>query len=126
MINVIYPRAKLFDVHGKIMTFPFIVYSAVIMDDRVIVSYSWSELEEQMLNFDENCAVWCYDLKGNILWYVEKPYYLDKITGEKVIYDQPVDEVGYNHKTNKILTYSRRGYELDPYTGKLSNDFEIR
>ncbi|WP_148299516.1 hypothetical protein [endosymbiont of Acanthamoeba sp. UWC8] len=96
------------------------------MDDRVIVSFQDDHLKEIFPSFDSDRSIWCYDLNGNILWYVEKPYYIDKYTGEKVIYDQPVDVVGCNPTTGKVYAYSRRGYELDPYTGKLSNDFEIR
>jgi hypothetical protein len=113
-------------INNKTITFPFKVYEAAIMDDRIIVSYNWSELEEKLKGFDRNRAIWCYDLDGNILWYVEKPYYIDKNKGEKVSYDQPVDSLGCNAREGKIFAYSRRGYELDPYTGKLSNDFDLK
>ena len=125
-IEVVAPRANKFLVNGHLKEFPYYVISAVIMQDRIIVAYDWDELKQHLSGFDSDRAVWCYDLKGNTMWYVEKPYYIDKNTGKKVIYDQPFIGVGCNLKTGKLFAYSRRGYELDPYTGKLSNDFEIR
>ena len=126
MMEVISPHVNVFKVKNKNMKFPFKVYEAVIMIDRIIVSYNWSELKEKLKDFDSDRAVWCYDFEGNILWYVEKPYYIDKGSNHRTIYDQPVDTVGADPKTEKLYAYSRRGYELDPYTGRLSNDFEIR
>lgn len=60
------------------------------MNDRVIVSYSWSELKKHLSDFDSNTTVWCYDFEGNILWYIEKLYYIDEHNGKKITYDQPL------------------------------------
>jgi hypothetical protein len=126
MTLVLQPYTKDFTVNGKVMKFPLIVYSAVVLADRIIVAFSGDQLSKVFPNFDYQRAIWCYDLNGNILWKVEKPYYIDKNTGEKVSYDQPIDVVGYNDETGKVLALSRRGYELDPYTGELSNDFDLK
>ncbi|AIF82052.1 hypothetical protein I862_07490 [endosymbiont of Acanthamoeba sp. UWC8] len=126
MIKGFAPYSDRFLVHDKEVLFPCTVYSAVIMDDRVIVGFSKDHLQAKFPELDSDRSIWCYDLNGNILWYIEKPYYIDKYTGEKVIYDQSFGGVGFNKEAGKIYAYSRKGYELDPYTGKLSNDFEIR
>ncbi|AIL65895.1 hypothetical protein NOVO_07800 [Rickettsiales bacterium Ac37b] len=126
MIEVITPKSNIFKIHDQYKEFPYYVGSAIIMVDRIIVAYDPDEIKESIPNFDYNRSIWCYDLEGNILWYVEKPYYIDKETGAKVIYDKPVDSLAYNTKTKQIYAFSYRGYVLDTNTGKLSDDFEIR
>lgn len=105
-----------------LIVFPMKAYEAILMDDRIIVGHSYDELQEKFPNLPDECAVFCYDLEGNVLWQVDYPYYIDRNTGEKVICDKGQDAIqgiGYNREKNMLIARGTMGYECDPETGKL-------
>ena len=111
-----------FGVHGKTLKFPFSVWSALELKDRVIVGYDYDELKAINPKFEYWRAVFCYDLDGNVLWQVDSPYYINRETGGKVICmngEDAINEVAFWEKENKIVVFGRMGYEVDPDTGKL-------
>ena len=115
-----------FQIKNYTSFFPFRAYEALIDNNRLIVCFDWTEIKDKMHNFDYRRSIWCYDLKGNLLWQIEPPYFISHVTGERKLFEQPFTSIKWFEPDKKVIAYSDRGYEVDPETGRLSNDFEIR
>lgn len=121
--------------NGITMFFPFRVFSKVELVDKILVGCSYGELKNLSPEIEYWRAVFAYDFKGNVLWQVEAPYYIDLNTEKREDYnpewngtwkDDAIQEVQWYESEQKILVYGRLGYELDPKTGKISNHFYLR
>lgn len=124
MIKNIKINNYLYHINQCVLVFPFKAYEAVLMDDKIIVEFSWSQLYEKDPKSEYWRGVWCYDFDGNVLWKVAPPYYIDRESGKKVICENgegAIDRVSYWEAENKIVVYGRMGYEVDPNTGELGD-----
>ncbi len=115
----------------------------IILPDRVIVYHYSSDIQKTFPEENPGRNIWCYDLKGNLLWRIEEsPRYFDwvkrgvntdnrvmsSIINGKVMYSgfdnrrDPYTGLVYNEKEDKIYTFVQgRRYDLDPETGKVGN-----
>lgn len=108
--------------------FPTIPTHAVLYNDTLIVSFSYSKLRDKYPNSEFWRAVWCYNKFGEINWVVEPPYYIDRSTSKKqyikcIDYEgrcvDAIDGIEYHEDKGYIEAYGTLGYKLDPETGQL-------
>jgi hypothetical protein len=121
--------------NGVTFLFPLAVYSKVELKDKILIGYSYGDLKDLSEKIEYWRAVFAYDFKGNVLWQVEAPYYIDLNTGNREDYNpkwngtwkgDAIQGVRWFDDEQKFLVYGRLGYELDPKTGKISNHFYLR
>lgn len=113
---------------GEDITFPFMPSYAVIAKDKIIVAFDSDDIRQKYPDSEYWRAIWCFDKKGEVLWKVEPPYYIDPDTNQKqypAFEDEDgrcleaIYEVFYKEEENLLIAYGTMGYRLDPETGKL-------
>jgi hypothetical protein len=104
---------------GSEFSFPVKAKYGALYNSKLIISLDWVELQKKCPDIDSRCAVWCYNLSGELLWRVGLAYYIDSVTKEHIELPDHVDSFNYWEKENILVAFGRMGYQLDPETGKL-------
>lgn len=100
-------------INGVTVELPAAIEKIRILNDRIILLLDNNEgkiLDTE--SFDKSRNGFCLDLKGNILWQIEKP------RSENDCY---CNIYIYNDKSFKAVSCKGITYDLDPETGKISN-----
>ncbi len=114
------------NVNNSNVSLPIPAYRYIIYDNKLIILHDAGEIKESMVKENPGRNIWCYDLKGNLLWKIEEsPRYFDWVKRGLNNDDYGKDSymgLVYNEKEDKIYAFVQgRRYELDPETGRVSN-----